>query len=115
MVPELPMGFQRSGRFVAFAGIGRPEKFYATAAKLGLDIADIVSFEDHHVYSQSDIDSLRLKAEERGARLLTTTKDYVRLPSDLKEEVIVLPIKVVFDKKESLDQLLELCLRSFKS
>ncbi len=81
-----------------------------TARQLGLDIVDTSSFDDHHAYSQGDIDILRLKAEEFGARLLTTTKDFVRLPPDLQDEVIVLPVKVEFESAASAEKIVKLCL-----
>lgn len=95
--PQLQQGFPRLGRFVAFAGIGRPEKFFATAQGLGLDIASARQYPDHYAYTQADIDALRLEAEVLGARLLTTEKDAVRLPADFRSEVIVLPVRLVFD------------------
>jgi tetraacyldisaccharide 4'-kinase len=107
--PDLPMGFPRVSKFVAFAGIGRPEKFYATARMAGLDIVETCDFPDHHFYSEDDRDALRLRAEEKGARLLTTEKDAVRLPADFAAEVITLPVKLVFDKTGSENELVRLC------
>lgn len=95
--PQLKQGFPRLGRFVAFAGIGRPEKFFATAQGLGLDIASAREYPDHYVYTQADIDALRLESEVLGARLLTTEKDAVRLPADFRSEIIVLPVRLVLD------------------
>jgi tetraacyldisaccharide 4'-kinase len=97
LAPQLPFGFPRDGKFVAFAGIARPEKFFATALSLGLNLADTRGFPDHYVYDEGDIDTLRLEAETYGARLLTTAKDAVRLPADFRAEVLVLPVRLVFD------------------
>jgi tetraacyldisaccharide 4'-kinase len=108
--PKLPSGFSKLGRFVAFAGIGRPGKFFATARSLGLDIATAREFPDHYVYTQANVDALRLEAEEQGARLLTTEKDAVRLPEDFRAEVVVLPVRLVFDDPESEKILLDLIL-----
>jgi len=109
--PKLALGFPRFGKFVAFAGIARPEKFFATAEGLGLDIAQTKSFPDHHIYSQADIDSLRLEAEEAGARLLTTEKDAVRLPPDFRGEVVILPVRLIFDDPGAEKSIAELLLR----
>jgi tetraacyldisaccharide 4'-kinase len=95
--PELPRGFPRWGKFVAFAGIARPQKFYATARALGLDIADTFDFPDHHPFTEADIDMLRMAAEEEGARLLTTTKDAVRLPPAFLAQTLVLPVALIFE------------------
>ncbi|MDD3370931.1 MAG: tetraacyldisaccharide 4'-kinase [Alphaproteobacteria bacterium] len=95
--PSLPKGFPNFGKFFAFAGIARPSKFFATARALKLVVAGTREFADHHVYTEDDIDALRLEAEVRGARLLTTEKDAIRLPPAFLDEVIVLPVKLAFD------------------
>ncbi|MDR3423834.1 MAG: tetraacyldisaccharide 4'-kinase [Alphaproteobacteria bacterium] len=106
--PDVPRGFPRDSRFVAFAGIARPEKFFATARSLALDLAEVCAFPDHYVFSEADIDALRLKAEEQGARLLTTEKDAARLPPSFRTEVIVLPVALVFDDAGAQDALARL-------
>ena len=110
--PVLFPGFPREGRFVAFAGIGQPRKFYKTARDLGLDIADTIDFPDHHLFTEADIDALRLRAEELGARLLTTEKDAVRLPADFRAQTLVLPIRLVFDDPRAETEISRLCISS---
>ncbi|MGB9154736.1 MAG: tetraacyldisaccharide 4'-kinase [Alphaproteobacteria bacterium] len=110
--PIVPADFPRESRFVAFAGIARPEKFYATARALGLDIADSRDFPDHHPFSQEDIDGLRLRAETLGARLLTTEKDAARLPPDIRAEIVVLPVSLVFDDPRAETEISRLCISS---
>jgi tetraacyldisaccharide 4'-kinase len=110
--PMLPPGFPKLGRFVAFAGLARPEKFFATARAFGLDIASALEFPDHYVYGEADIDALRLEAEEQGARLLTTEKDAVRLPPDFRAEILVLPVKLTFADAGAEKVLTDLILRA---
>jgi len=110
--PRLPMGFPRGGRFVAFAGIAHPEKFFATARSLGLDLVDTLAFPDHHLFTDADINGLRLRAEEQGARLLTTEKDAVRLSDDFRDEPVVLPVSLVFDDPGAERLLAQLCISS---
>ncbi len=109
--PDLPFGFPREGKFMAFAGIARPEKFYATARSLGLDIADTRDFPDHYAYTDADIDALRLQAETCGARLLTTEKDAVRLSPNFRSEVVILPVRLVFDDPGAENALANLVTR----
>ena len=92
--------------YVAFAGIGRPEKFFDTLTELGLDVRDAVPFPDHHAFSDADLNYLKQLAQDREATLITTEKDYVRLPADLRETVAVLPIEIQFDQPETLDKLI---------
>jgi len=93
-------------RVVGFAGIGRPEKFFATLRELGCEIAAMVSFPDHHVYTAKDTEKLRCEAETHSAMLVTTAKDLVRLPEDFRGQVQVVEISVVFDDESALRALL---------
>jgi tetraacyldisaccharide 4'-kinase len=113
--PNLPLGFPSTGKFVAFAGIARPKKFYVTALAMGLEVEEFCAFPDHHMYTQNDIDNLRLRAEEHGARLLTTEKDVVRLSGGFRDEVITLPVDLAFDKAGAADELVRICLTAFKA
>lgn len=64
---------------LAFAGIGRPEKFYATLRELHADVVATQDFPDHHMFSESDAQELLVRARDLGATLVTTEKDRVRL------------------------------------
>lgn len=97
----------RDRKVVAFAGIGRPDKFFDTLRTLGADLVETIAFEDHHVFDASEIAMLRIKAKESGARLVTTEKDFVRLPPGDREDISVLPVHAVFDEPERLQRLLD--------
>jgi tetraacyldisaccharide 4'-kinase len=66
-------------KVVAFAGIGRPEKFFETLRGAGADIVKAVSFADHHVFGAGELDAILKDAEAADAAVLTTEKDHVRL------------------------------------
>ncbi len=87
-------------KYLAFAGIGRPEKFYETLKNLGTRIVETHSFPDHYVYKKNDLKRLEKSAEKQGLSLITTEKDFVRLSKDFQKKTIVLPIKMVFQKPE---------------
>lgn len=67
---------------VAFAGIGRPEKFFATLKQLGADLVATHAFADHHAFTVAEAQALLDDAHVRGAMLVTTEKDHVRLARD---------------------------------
>ena len=94
------------GRYVAFAGIGRPEKFFDTLETLGVELRDSVPFPDHHTYSEPDMRYLRRLAKDHEATLITTEKDYIRLPTEMRSDLTYLPIEVQFDRETDLDNLL---------
>lgn len=66
-------------RVYAFAGIGRPGKFFATLTDLTAEIVGTASFPDHYAYRRDDIARLQRAAREADALLVTTEKDEVRL------------------------------------
>lgn len=100
-----------AGPLVAFAGIGRPEKFFDSLKAAGADLRDAVPYADHHPYSASDAGYLRGLARREGAALITTSKDHVRLPAELRAETRVFPVAAVFDDPAALDALLAPLLR----
>ena len=68
-------GGELSGqRLVAFAGIGRPEKFFATLRSLGAELVANQVYPDHHAFRPKDILQLKKKARNEDAMLITTEK-----------------------------------------
>jgi tetraacyldisaccharide 4'-kinase len=67
---------------IGFAGIARPEKFFATLRNNGARLIDTRSYPDHYRYSERQARSLLKEAKEYNAMLVTTEKDWVRLPAD---------------------------------
>jgi tetraacyldisaccharide 4'-kinase len=90
---------------VAFAGIGRPSKFFASVAALGATIVDQRAYGDHHAYTQSELARLKARAKAENALLVTTEKDFVRLTPAQREGVIPLPVHSAFDGR--LEPLLD--------
>jgi tetraacyldisaccharide 4'-kinase len=91
---------------VAFAGIARPEKFYATLRRIGAQIVATRDFADHHAYTQREVDALIEEAGRRGALLATTEKDLVRLSARQARAVIALPVTLRFEEPGSVRRLL---------
>ncbi len=92
-----------AGDYVAFAGIGRPERFFdSLRLRAGLRLVETVPFGDHHVYSGGDLRYLDKLASERGARLVTTSKDHVRLERDFAARVEVAEVSAAFDDGDAL-------------
>ena len=71
----------RGERALVVCAIGNPEAFRRDVASLGVDVADLVSFRDHHAYTPNDVEKLSRRAEELGARaVIMTQKDAVKMP-----------------------------------
>jgi tetraacyldisaccharide 4'-kinase len=96
----------KNARIVAFAGIGRPEKFFAMLHRLGAQLVAKHAFADHHPYRANEIARLRETAARLDARLVTTAKDWVRLPPDLRIGIDVLDIEIRWREPAMLEQIL---------
>jgi tetraacyldisaccharide 4'-kinase len=94
-------------RVVAFAGIGKPEKFYATLRALGAQIVGAVPFGDHHFYTEKELTALKSLATSRDARLVTTEKDLVRLEPGQRPGIAALPVCAVIEPLAVLGGLLD--------
>lgn len=93
-------------RLLAFAGIGRPEKFFATLRALGADIAGTRAFADHHPYRAREIEQLLRDAERAQARLVTTAKDIVRVPPESRAGIEVLEIEIRWRDPSALGEII---------
>ena len=94
-------------RVFAFAGIGRPEKFFTTLTASGADVVGRKPFPDHHPFKADDIAALEIAATALNARLVTTEKDYVRLDALAQRNVTALPVTLTFDDTAALAALIE--------
>lgn len=96
---------QEPARVVAFCGIGRPERFFSSLTRSGFEIASQHSFPDHHPFADDDIADLRRLASAEGAALITTRKDFVRIPLGQRDGVRVLDVAMRIDDPERLAEL----------
>jgi tetraacyldisaccharide 4'-kinase len=93
-------------RVVAFAGIGRPARFFASLRALGAEVVAEYPFADHHKFRPAEITVLRDAARRERAQLVTTAKDFVRLPDMGRGEIAVLDVKIRWSDPEALAGLL---------
>ena len=96
----------RGRSVIAFAGIGRPAKFFQTLREIGADVLAVTEFPDHHPYAEPEIMRLVESAQHRRATLVTTAKDFVRLPAASRAQVTVAGVRLRFADMAALDRVL---------
>jgi len=106
----------RARQVLAFAGIGDPDKFFATAAAAGIAVAERRAFSDHHRFTAEEAAGLIMQAEHGGLALLTTQKDRARMAGEpllaaLAEKARVLPVTMVVQEADELQRMVLAKLR----
>lgn len=104
----LPTGLPLNGLPVlAFAGIGHPEKFFQTLRNLGADLHATHALADHQPLSDTLMIRLLRDAHMRGAQVVTTEKDAVRLSPEFRAQVMTVPVRLEMDDWGPLDRDLD--------
>ncbi len=109
------------GRFLAFAGIGDPGKFFASVAEAGGTVVERRAFPDHHRYRDEELDGLQAAARRAGLALITTAKDAARLRHGsaaaraMLESAVILEIDTLFEPEDLPDRLIAQTLRAFEA
>jgi tetraacyldisaccharide 4'-kinase len=94
------------GPQLGFAGVGKPWKVERALQAAGAELVDFAPYPDHAVYREADLKFLASRAKVFGAGLVTTEKDWARLPPAWREKVTAWPIRARFEDEAALDCLL---------
>ena len=104
----LETGMDWSGtRFIAFAGIGRPGKFFSTLEALGANVVATYAFPDHAPYTDAILQRLKAEAKAKSAQLVTTEKDMARLPVAFRRDALALPVRLIFNDLDGVKTALK--------
>ncbi|MBP3397430.1 MAG: tetraacyldisaccharide 4'-kinase, partial [Alphaproteobacteria bacterium] len=85
--------YDEDTKLVAFAGIGYPKKFFNSLK----NVVARRAFADHYQYTAEDLEKLFALADKKGAKLITTEKDWVRLPLEIRDKIKYARLDTVID------------------
>ena len=97
-----PDQFDLNEKYFAFSGIGNPNSFVDLLIKNNFKVINNHIYSDHYKYLQKDIDSLKKKANDEGAKLITTEKDYIKIPEKDKNDINCLKLGLEIDDEMEL-------------
>ncbi|HEY0103911.1 MAG TPA: tetraacyldisaccharide 4'-kinase [Brevundimonas sp.] len=102
----LPAAAPPPGPLVGFAGIAKPWKVERALKAAGAELADFAPFPDHAAFREEDLRFLAERAQSFGGRLITTEKDWSRLPGHWRARVVSWPVKATFNDEAEFTALL---------
>ncbi len=102
----------RGKPILAFAGIGRPEKFFASLAAINAPVKRKIPYADHHRFTEADAAALIAQADAEGLRLVTTEKDMARLAgatgalAQLRDKAAAFAVTLEFDNPTAVSEMI---------
>ena len=79
---------------IVFSGIGSPQSFTNTLRQYGINIKSNIIFPDHYQYTKKDLENIKKIAKNKNLKILTTEKDFCRIPKDLRKNINYLKINL---------------------
>jgi tetraacyldisaccharide 4'-kinase len=86
-------------KYLIFSGIGNPFDFKDILLKNNFDIVKEIIFPDHYKYNHKNFEKIRNIAKNMNLRILTTEKDYMKIPDEFKNEIDFLEIDLIIKIK----------------
>ena len=102
--------FNLSDSFVIFSGIGNHESFKKLILKKNFKIVEEIIFSDHYDYTNDEIKNIISKAQKLNAKILTTEKDFVKIPKELQKKINFIKINLNIANEVELVNFIKLKL-----
>ncbi|MDR2458585.1 MAG: tetraacyldisaccharide 4'-kinase [Holosporales bacterium] len=87
-------------KVIGFCGLGYPNKFRMSLEQARYNVVDFIAFRDHHAYTITEIQRLITTARRVNARLVTTWKDYVKIPNVFKDDIEAIGVRLKIEEDE---------------
>lgn len=98
--------YDLKSKYLIFSGIGNPRDFKNTLIENKFEIEDELIFPDHFEYTLEDFEKIYNKAKSKGLKIITTEKDYMKVPEKYKNEIKFLNIELIIEDEDKLIKLL---------
>ena len=98
--------YDLKSKYLIFSGIGNPRDFKNTLIENKFEIEDELIFPDHFEYTLEDFEKIYNKAKNKGLKIITTEKDYMKIPEKYKNEIKFLNIELIIEDENKLIELL---------
>ncbi len=99
--------FNFTDKFLIFSGIGSNYSFKKILVENNFNIAEEIAFPDHFIYKTQDILKLLKIAENKNLKIITTEKDYVKIPENLRKKINFIKIDLEILGQKQLKELIE--------
>ena len=94
-------------KYLIFSGIGNPYDFKDILVKNNFDIRKEIIFSDHYEYTHKNFEQIQNIAKNMNLKILTTEKDYMKIPDEFKKEIDFLEIDLIIENENKLIDLLK--------
>ena len=99
--------FKKNNKYIIFSGIGNPNSFKKIILKNKLNIIKEIIFPDHYKYDIKDIKQIKQEAKQIGAKIITTEKDYVKIPRKEKSNINFLKVELKIENEKQFISFLK--------
>ena len=99
--------YDLKSKYLIFSAIGDPLSFKNILVENNFDISKELIFSDHYNYSDKDIEKIQKIAKKNSLKIITTEKDYVKIPDKLKNNINYLSIDLSIQNESELIELLK--------
>jgi len=94
--------FNLSKEYLIFSGIGNSKSFKEILIDNKFNVIEEKIFSDHYEYKEHDIQKILKISKKKNLKALTTEKDYVKIPNNLRNEIDFIEIDIKIDEEEKL-------------
>tara|TARA_E500000178_G_C16755107_1_gene632167 strand:- start:56 stop:799 length:744 start_codon:yes stop_codon:yes gene_type:complete len=99
--------FNLNHNYLIFSGIGNSESFRETLKENKFKIVEELIFTDHYQYKEEDITKILNKAKIKGLKIVTTEKDYIKIVSNIKDNINFIEIDFKVKNNDKLEMFIK--------